>query len=389
MNKSDRIIFGTLFFSIFTAVTGVGIVVPLLPVYAHDIGASGIYIGLIFGAFSLSRTFFLPYFGKLSDRKGRKPYIVTGLFSYTVISIAFIYAKSIESIIAVRFVQGITSAMILPVVQAYIGDITPKGKEGWVMGIFNMSLFFGLSVGPLLGGIINDRFNLESTFIAMGVLSLASFLSSLILLPPTSGESVVRKKKQAPRWRDLIGDRVITGLFFFRMAYTSCIGIIWGFLPVFADHEFSLSSSAIGILVMLGVFVSGVVHTPMGWIADRMNRKIMITAGGLVVTVATYAFVWSRGFGDMFMASLFFGIGGGISMPAMMAVAVKKGRTSNAMGSVMALLTVAHSTGMLIGSLLAGLIMDLFQLKTAFQMGALIMAVGTGLFIVCAWHKKV
>jgi hypothetical protein len=58
MNANDRKIFGTLFFSIFAAVTGVGIVVPLLPVYAHDLGASGLYIGLIFGAFSLSRTFF-------------------------------------------------------------------------------------------------------------------------------------------------------------------------------------------------------------------------------------------------------------------------------------------------------------------------------------------
>ena len=76
MHLLDKKIFGTLFFSIFTAVTGVGIVVPLLPVYAHDLGASGLYIGLIFGVFSLSRTVFLPYFGRLSDKKGRKPFIV-------------------------------------------------------------------------------------------------------------------------------------------------------------------------------------------------------------------------------------------------------------------------------------------------------------------------
>ena len=85
MNASDRKIFGTLFFSIFATVTGVGIVVPLLPVHANDLGASGLYIGLIFGAFSLSRTIFLPYFGRLSDKKGRKPFIVAGLFSYAVI----------------------------------------------------------------------------------------------------------------------------------------------------------------------------------------------------------------------------------------------------------------------------------------------------------------
>src|SRR5210317_359921 len=141
MNKLNKKIFGTLFFSIFAAVTGVGIVVPLLPVYAHDLGASGLYIGLIFGAFSLSRTFFLPYFGRRSDKKGRKPFIVAGLFSYAVISLAFILSSGVKSLIVIRFVQGITSAMIMPVVQAYVGDITPKVKEGWIMGLFNMSLF--------------------------------------------------------------------------------------------------------------------------------------------------------------------------------------------------------------------------------------------------------
>ncbi|HSQ84686.1 MAG TPA: MFS transporter, partial [Desulfobacterales bacterium] len=66
MKKIDKKIFGILFFSMFGTVTGVGIVVPLLPVYAENLGASGVYIGLIFGAFSISRTFLLPYFGRKS-----------------------------------------------------------------------------------------------------------------------------------------------------------------------------------------------------------------------------------------------------------------------------------------------------------------------------------
>ena len=75
----EKKIFTTLFLAVFANITGVGIVVPLLPVYAKNLGASGFYIGLIFGAFSLSRTFLLPVFGKLSDKHGRKPFITTGL----------------------------------------------------------------------------------------------------------------------------------------------------------------------------------------------------------------------------------------------------------------------------------------------------------------------
>ena len=70
MNFSERRIFLTLFIAIFAVLTGTGIVIPLLPVYAKDLGASGFYISMIFGAFSISRTAFLPWFGSLSDRLG-------------------------------------------------------------------------------------------------------------------------------------------------------------------------------------------------------------------------------------------------------------------------------------------------------------------------------
>jgi MFS family permease len=96
---------------------------------------------MIFGAFSLSRTFLLPFFGRLSDRRGRKPLIVCGLFCYALISLAFMGAGSVETLILVRFFQGIASAMIMPVSQAYVGDITPVGSEGLSMGLFNMSVF--------------------------------------------------------------------------------------------------------------------------------------------------------------------------------------------------------------------------------------------------------
>jgi MFS family permease len=280
MKKLDKKIFSTLFFSIFGTVTGVGIVVPLLPVYAHDLGAGGLYIGLIFGAFSLSRTFFLPYFGIQSDKKGRKPFIVAGLFAYTLISLAFVWASRVEALIAIRFIQGIASAMIMPAVQAYVGDITPDGREGFTMGLFNMSMFLGLSVGPLIGGVIKDSFSLDISFASMGILTLAGFLLSCFLLPPTKTERVVSRGKKPLAWKWLLYNRDMAGIFLFRFGYAASIGVIWSFLPVLADLEFSLSSSSIGILVMLGVFSSGLIHIPMGFLADRINKKMMVVPEG-------------------------------------------------------------------------------------------------------------
>jgi MFS family permease len=382
-------IFGTLFFALLATITGVGIVVPLLPVYANNLGASGLYIGLIFGAFSISRTALLPLFGRWSDRKGRKPFIVAGLLAYALVSVAFILFPGVDQMIAIRFFQGMASAMIMPVIQAYIGDITPRGREGFVTGVFNMSLFFGLSLGPVAGGVISDRFNLQAAFVCMGILALIGFALCAWLLPATHHEEVFRKGRQPLQWRVILSDRSIVGLFVFRLAYTAGIGIIWGFLPVLAASEFSLTGSQIGVLVMLGVFVSGLIQAPMGYLADRISRKAMVVVGGGLAGLSILCFQWADTYEILFGASVAFGLGGGIAMPAVMAVAVLKGNQTQSMGSVMAIMTVGHSLGMLAGAVFAGIMMDWFDLRMAFRFGGVILFAGIAIFYLSATGVRV
>jgi len=308
MDRTPRIIFATLCISIFITVAGVGIVVPLLPVYAHKLGGTGFSIGLIFGAFSISRTVLLPYFGALSDRKGRKPFIVTGFLLYALISFAFIFADRIDLLIFIRFVQGAASAMMMPVIQAYIGDITPVGKEGRAMGIFSMATFLGLSMGPFLGGLINDQFGLRVTFVCMGVAAFIAYLLNCLLLPATKRETKMSRTSAGTGLKVLVQDREILLLAQFRISYAAGIGILWGFLPVFADTELGLSSTKIGILVTVGILVSGLLQTPMGYLADRMNKKKLVICGGVFAGGALAAFYAVEGFNDIFAISILFGI---------------------------------------------------------------------------------
>lgn len=378
MSSANVKIFATLFFALFTVVTGVGIVVPLLPVYAHHLGASGFYIGLIFSAFSLSRTFLLPYFGRWSDRRGRRPFIVVGLAAYALISLGFMWADDVNTLIFIRFVQGMASAMMMPVIQAYAGEITPEGREGFSMGLFNMAMFFGLSLGPVLGGIINDRFSLDAAFGTMGMLSLLSFACCVALLPPTDAEPAAHRRSLPPvPWRILLKDRGIIGLSLFRWSHAASIGIVWGFLPILGDRDFGLSSSTIGILVMLGILISGLMHLPMGMVADRVNKHRLMVLGGSLLCLGMLLYYAAGSKEALFAASILIGIGGGISMPALMALAVLKGGQNTAMGSVMSLITMAHSLGMLCGATLAGVIMDFLSLRLAFPVGAVLVAAAT------------
>jgi len=369
-------VFATLFLAVFSVTLGVGLVLPFLPVYAHELGATGLYIGFMFGVFPLSRTVFLPYFGKISDRKGRKPFITTGLLAYFLVSIGYIFSKSVELFVLIRFFQGIASAMIFPVALAYIAEITPERKEGFIMGLFNVSLYGGLSVGPVIGGMIKDSFGIQISFLSMGLFNFAAFLLCIILLPPKKEENPHLRVKAPFNYRILMKDRHIGGLFIFRLAFTTCIGIVWTFLPLFADSEFNLSSSLIGILLMLGVLTTGLLQTPMGFLADRLNKRMLIAIGGLVAGGAIFSFIKVQSLLGLLLANTFFGIGGGIAIPSVMAMTVILGRRTHSMGSIMGLLTMGHSLGMLLGPILAGIMMDAFQLRVGFIVGTVVMVLG-------------
>jgi MFS family permease len=84
----------------------------------------------------------------------------------------------------------------------------------------------------------------------------------------------------------------------------------------------------------------------------------------------------------MFLANVLFGLGGGISMPAVTALAVAEGNKADSMGSVMGLFTMGHSLGMLAGSMAAGLMMDLFNLRQAFFLGSATMLLGIIVFVI-------
>ena len=139
-------------------------------------------------------------------------------------------------------------------------------------------------------------------------------------------------------------------------------------------------SSRIGVLVMTGVLVSGLVQTPMGYLADRFSRKAMAVIGGSMAAVAVFSYQWAGSFHHLLAAGIAFGLGGGIAMPAIMAVAVQKGHDTDSMGSVMGFLTMAHSLGMLAGAVLAGVMMDWFDLRGAFGIGAATIGIGMILF---------
>ena len=110
--------------------TGLGIIWPLVPVYAVQLGAGGLQIGIVIASFNLARTLANPLAGQLSDRWGRKPFIAAGLLLYSLVSVLYVMATRVEALILVRFLHGFTSVLVGPVAMALAADIAPPHRLG-------------------------------------------------------------------------------------------------------------------------------------------------------------------------------------------------------------------------------------------------------------------
>lgn len=157
-------ILATLFAAVFIAMLGIGVIIPVLPQFAAQLGAGGFALGVITAAFSLSRGLLQPLVGDWSDRRGRKRFIVMGLIIYGMVGLLVPLAQSVAHLVYIRILQGIGAAMIVPVAMAYTSSLSPPGQEGKYMGMMNASLFCGIGFGPVIGGIIADRMGLDPVF---------------------------------------------------------------------------------------------------------------------------------------------------------------------------------------------------------------------------------
>jgi len=182
-------VFPILALSVFSSMLGVGIISPLLPLYAENLGATGIWLGIIFSGFSISRAIFMPIIGRFSDRSGRKSFLCIGLLIYSIISLGYILASNASELTLVHLIQGAAAGMIIPIAQAYVGDISPEGEEGTWMGYFNAAFFTGFGFGPLLGGVLTDHFGMNAAFYTMGGLGGA------ISMPAASALTVEEGRK--------------------------------------------------------------------------------------------------------------------------------------------------------------------------------------------------
>ena len=207
-------------------------VVPILPVFVRDLGASGVWLGLAFSGFAITQTPLTPIIGRLGDRLGRRRFIIAGLSMYVIIGIGLSLITSYQAVVLLRMGMGIGAACMFPSALATIGELSPRGQEGRYMGLFRVSFTAGFGVGPLIGGLLKDAFGIDVTFLALSGAAIFALLLVAILMPSLSA-SHDSEDEEVPSIRVMARDLRVWALYVFNFTFGFGMGAVFTFIAIF------------------------------------------------------------------------------------------------------------------------------------------------------------
>lgn len=143
------------------------------------------------------------------------------------------------------------------------------------------------------------------------------------------------------------------------------------FLPLYVVQILGLSSTYIGIILSTGIFLNAFLQTPMGILADRVNRKMLLIGGGLLASVGYFYMVQTGTIAEIFVARMIVSMGSALSLPAVTAIIAKEGRKLGS-GSTVGVFNTAMSIGQMIGPVFSGFLLDTYGMGSVFYFSGFI-----------------
>jgi len=356
---------GTLFLTVFLDLLGFGLVVPFLPRVARSHGGSDFVAALLMATFSSMQFVFIPLWGRLSDRVGRRPVLLWSMAASAVGMTMLGMARSLPMLFLARGWSGIATANI-SVAQAYIADVTAPETRARGMGIIGIGFGLGFIIGPFVGGELGrfEALGQEGTLAALAAATLsvlnvilASFTLPESLLPEGRGP-----RSRRPIWdiaaltqvARLPGLSVLLAITFFVMFWFSGLETTFS---LFAHDAFDMSIAQTGrvfaFVGMVGVIVQSL-------FIDRLTRQLgevrMLRMGLLFMAIGFALDGISIAVGEWFvvLASGSIGCGNALYSPTVASYASRQAGADSqglALGVIQSTTALARVMGPLIGGI--------------------------------------
>lgn len=346
-----------LFIIMFLVMVGFGIIIPVLPFYAEELGASPTELGLLMAVYSLMQFIFAPMWGRISDRVGRKPVILIGIFGLAASFFMMALSTQLWMLFVARFIGGILSAANMPTVMAYVADITTEEDRGKGMGIVGAATGLGFIFGPAIGGMFTN-INLDAPFYIAGLVSIFTMFLVMLVLKESihlSTNKAAAQKKLS--WKNVFRGPLAT-LYFLQFFITVSLAALEATFAYFAAARAGLDAVTLGYIFMIMGLASAAVQGSMGYLTKRFGEVRIIQVGIIVSALGLALILFIQ---DFITAAIFlsiFGVGNGVIRPSVSSLLTKKSRIGY--GIVTGSLSSFDSLGRIVGPVLGGALYSVF-----------------------------
>jgi DHA1 family tetracycline resistance protein-like MFS transporter len=371
-----------IFLTIFVDLVGFGVVVPLLPFYGEHFHAAPDVVTLLMAIYSFAQFLFAPFWGRLSDRHGRKPVLLASLAGIALSYVWLGFADALWQLFAARALAGAMAGNIAAA-QAYIADVTPSEKRAQGMGLIGAAFGLGFIFGPAIGGLLGGADPAHPHFLTPALTSAGLSLAALLLaavaleesLDPAARAALAGRRRPprlaalgaAARQRELGLSVLLLFLTTFVFAGMESTFAMW------SERVFGWGGTQNGyVFAYTGVVAALVQGGLIRRLAARFGERRLILQGAAALGLGLLLIPFAGSLAVLLLAMALLAYGAGVSNPSLSSL-VSLAAQAESRGATLGVSQSAASLARILGPALAGASFWLLGRDSPFIAGAAIM----------------
>jgi len=355
----------------FCGLLGVGAVLPVLPHYVDGpLGGGDVAVGIVVGCYAVTGLLLRPFAGRFADRVGRRPTVLVGSLLMAAAGFLYLVPAGIGGLIVARLVLGAGEGAVFTAGSAWIIDIAPPERRGRVIGLYGLAVWGGLSVGPLVGQLIQHAAGYTPVWIFAALAPLLGALIAVRVPEPFQPQPAATRERHS-----LIAAEAV------RPGLALAMGSI-GYAAVATFVVLHLDERGIGHgALAFGAFAAMVVLTRLigGGLPDRLGPARVAIAAALVEAAGLTALALAQTLPVALAGALAMGAAFSLLYPSLSLIVID-GLPEARRGAALGTFTAFFDAGIGFGAPLAGLAAALSGYQGSFLLAAAI-ALGSAAMI--------
>ncbi len=378
-----RTLLVVVFSTILIDFVGFSVLIPVLPLFAERLGATPVQIGLMLSFYALAQLLFLPFWGWVSDRVGRRPVLIVSLFGTTASFILLALATDIPTVYVARVLSGFFAASV-GTAQAVITDVTPPSQRASGMGLIGAAFGAGMILGPMMGGLL-AAWEEKAPFYAVAVLAAANGLLALFTLDESRPTKLAR-----PSLRDLavsliptplrligaVHERRIALFLAFFFVFFAAFSVMEAMITLYLSTRFGADElDAALIFAWIGVFLALTQGLLLGRLVRFASEFSLVAVGLGVMAIGFVGTAIAPAYGWFFLVGPVIAIGNGLAFPTFTSLYSQACRAEEA-GELLGQSNAMGTAGRIVGAWGGGMLMADVGPTAPFWVAAAVLAAG-------------